>query len=471
MKTKNMLFKTFMFLSLLSLFSMQTTAYAADISGTVSISGTAVFGQTLTASVEGGDMGAFYHYQWMRDTTPIDESDSADYLIVEADIGNPISVIVTAEGYESSLTGGPTADVEKADCEVTPIEAPVLDTNTDTTITLTAVVDYEYIIVGDGITELPEENWQYSNEFTGLTHNTPYDIYQRVKATDTHKASVVSDKLDVSTDPSELTGTASISGNAVFGQTLTAIFTGPHDGELSYRWLRGGVDITDATNVDYVLVEADINEYISVRVTSSIETGSVTSAQTAAVAKADSTPAKGITPVLDTATDTSLTVNAVAGYEYIIVDDGITELPDENWQGSNEFAGLENNTPYDIYQRVKETATHKASAISDKLDASTDPEALTGTVTISSNAVYGQELTSVVNIENNTGTLSYQWMRGSADISGATSETYTLVEADIGQQIKLKVTSSVETGEVTSAPTAEVQKADCETATGGNARL
>lgn len=83
-------------------------------------------------------------------------------------------------------------------------------------------------------------------------------------------------------------------------------------------------------------------------------------------------------------------------------------------------------------------------------------QALSGTATISGSAVSGQTLTASLVGGNNTGTLSYQWTRGGTDITGATSSTYTLTIDDIGAVIAVKITSSVETGTLTSASTAAV---------------
>ena len=51
---------------------------------------------------------------------------------------------------------------------------------------------------------------------------------------------------------------------------------------------------------------------------------------------------------------------------------------------------------------------------------------------------------------------AYQWLRGDADIAGATGDTYTLVEADEGQTIKVRVSFTDDEGNpetLTSAPT------------------
>ena len=56
-----------------------------------------------------------------------------------------------------------------------------------------------------------------------------------------------------------LTGTATITGTAKFGQTLTAsLESGNNTGTLSYQWKRGGSDISGAMNSTYTLVNADI---------------------------------------------------------------------------------------------------------------------------------------------------------------------------------------------------------------------
>ena len=89
-----------------------------------------------------------------------------------------------------------------------------------------------------------------------------------------------------------------------------------------------------------------------------------------------------------------------------------------------------------------------------------------GTVTITGDAKYGEELTAdITGITYNPATgadvPTYQWKRGGAEIGGAINATYTLVKADIGAVITVTVTAdgTNATGSVTSAPTAAVGKA------------
>ncbi len=431
------------------------------LSGTASITGSAVYGQVLTASLTGGNNTGTLSYQWTRDTADITGANDSTYTLAADDIGAVIAVKVTSSVETGTLTSEPTAAVEKADCEVSTVLSPELESSTTASITLKAVTGYEYILVANGA-DVSTGAWQDSNMFTGLAVYTNYDAYQRVKGTATHKPSAVSAKLDVSTNPDALTGTATITGSAVYGETLTAsLVSGNNTGTLSYQWTRDTADITGANDSTYTLAADDISAVIAVKIASSVETGTLTSEPTAAVEKADCEVTPVLSPELESSAAASITLKAVTGYEYILVANG-ADASTGAWQDSNAFTGLAAYTDYDAYQRVKGTATHKPSAVSAKLDVSTDPDALTGTATITGSAVYGETLTASLVSGNNTGTLSYQWTRDTVDISGADDSTYILVEDDIGAVIAVKITSSVETGTLTSEPTAAVEKADCE---------
>jgi len=92
-------------------------------------------------------------------------------------------------------------------------------------------------------------------------------------------------------------------------------------------------------------------------------------------------------------------------------------------------------------------------AFSTSAGAATEPapeaEELAGTVSISHDGSpqYGETISADVSrITNNTGTLSYQWLRGGAAISGADSPSYTLSQDDIGKSISVEVASSSQSG-------------------------
>ncbi|MGF0008919.1 hypothetical protein ACQRBP_16620, partial [Eubacteriales bacterium SGI.150] len=113
------------------------------------------------------------------------------------------------------------------------------------------------------------------------------------------------------------------------------------------------------------------------------------------------------------------------------------------------------------YVRVAETTTHKAGAAATVNVPAYTSGVLGGSASISGAAKYGEVLTAeTASITGNTGTLTYKWYRGSDEISGATGNTYTLVEDDIGKTITVAISSSVESGTIVSSPTATVDKAN-----------
>ena len=353
-----------------------TVNKAATTINTAPTASAITYGQTLADSVlTGGSASVPGTFSWTTGTTAPSVSDSGV-------TGYSVTFTSTDSGNYSTATTTVTLTVNKADA-ATPV-SPVLSGKTQTSITLTAITGYEYICIADGA-DVSTGTWQDSNVFSGLSDNTAYDFYQRIKETATHNVSAISSKLDVTTTVSALTGTASITGSAVYGQTLTASLTGSNNtGTLSYWWVRGSTDIPSATSSTYTLVEADIGKQIKVKITSSIESGTITSAATSAVQKANADSA--VVPVLSSKTQTTVTLTPIAGYEYIVVTNGAA-VATGTWQDSNVFSGLSSDTAYDFYQRIKETATHKASGISDKLDVTTNaPTEPTTTPTVTPSA-------------------------------------------------------------------------------------
>ena len=66
-----------------------------------------------------------------------------------------------------------------------------------------------------------------------------------------------------------------------------------------------------------------------------------------------------------------------------------------------------------------------------------------GSLTITGTLRQGEELTAVttgISDDDGLGDFSYQWKRDGTDISGETSSTYTLVQADVGNKISVTVT-------------------------------
>lgn len=100
-------------------------AFAPQISGTASITGTAKVGETLTADTSAVSAGsAALSYKWQSaadggEYADIPNAEASTYVPGAADEGKTIRVVVTAVGYEGSVISAATAAVAPADVSPT----------------------------------------------------------------------------------------------------------------------------------------------------------------------------------------------------------------------------------------------------------------------------------------------------------------------------------------------------------------
>ncbi|MDR1973587.1 MAG: autotransporter-associated beta strand repeat-containing protein [Bacteroidales bacterium] len=200
---------------------------------------------------------------------------------------------------------------------------------------------------------------------SGLDPNTTY-YYNVVVQDQAGNKSVYATKSQL-TAKATLSGTVTISGNAVFGQALTAVAseltstpTIANLGAVTFQWKRGET-VVGTNSATYTLVQADIDNTITVTVTTANTQGEITSAATATVAKA--TQSAPSAPSMASSTHNSITLTLIAGYEY--------RLSTGTWQSSNVFTDLTPETAYNFHARYAETATHFASLESEASTIST----------------------------------------------------------------------------------------------------
>ena len=255
-----------------------------------------------------------------------------------------------------------------------------------------------------------------------------------------------------------LTGTVTISGSLKYGQTLTAkVSNSNNTGTLSYQWKRGTTAISGATASTYKLVKEDIGNTISCEVTSDAAFKSISGTTASNVDKADG-PAAPTSysvqkPSISGLSDGKITLAQSNTYQY---------AADASFSSATKItgtviSGLKAGT---YYVRIAGTETTHSGAYATITVPEGDIPVLTGTVTISGTLKYNQTLTASVSNTNNTGTLSYQWMRAGVAISGATSQTYKTVEADIGKKLSCVVTSSEQLSSISGETSTTIDKAN-----------
>ena len=292
------------------------------------------------------------------------------------------------------------------------------------------------------------------------------------------------------------TGQPTISGTAQVGETLTAETSGIEDADglgnavFSYQWLADGVDIAGATGSSYTPVETDIGKALTVTVTFPDDESnpeSLTSAATAAVAlAADETEyscpivsatltvgrigenygyqsflnprAGSLIPdsfVLDDVTYTVGSIQTEADYFTVFGVDrelpvGFTlEVDGEQFESSD--ASLGSHTYGHVYTwpgRGMDWDVGEEVAVSLILRERVENTPQTGGPAICGTAQVGQTLTAdTAGVSDDdglgSGVFEYQWVRSDGttdtDIAGATGATYTLVAADEGKTVKVRV--------------------------------
>ena len=314
-----------------------------------------------------------------------------------------------------------------------------------------------------------------------------------------------------SSTPAALTGNVSVTGTPNPGDVLTATLINTNNtGTLSYQWLKDGTPINGETASTYTVKNSDLQSRIACRVSSSVQTGSITSTPVTAYPAS-----KGNPGISEPALDNSVPENKIAALKQSFGNDpriktavyqvtpcwnGDPNTPmtaDEVKECGKIFftlpypAGTADGN-YNFYVYHYNTATQtpervaaepvatgirvSATAFSPFIELAVPTSPAEGSVLIGGAPVVGGTLTAICGtgvtpLNNN----SFQWTRNKLNIPGATGGTYKVTADDVGCRIDCKVTTA--SGQIPSAnyvvPTVGINPActqgvhnDGETATG-----
>jgi prepilin-type N-terminal cleavage/methylation domain-containing protein len=449
------------------------------------VTGTAQDGQTLTTS-DGSWSSAStptFSYQWRRcdangnSCLPISGATAASYALGSADVAATVRVAVTATTGAGAATAisDPTATVSSG----TPTNT-ALPTVTGTTQEGALLTAHNGSWSGSGLTYTYQ--WRSCDavgascaSVTGATSSTytlrGVDVGGTVRvvvtahnSSGTAAATSAASAVITSIPPANTTA-PTISGTAREGQTLTA-HNGSWDGtgnSYSYQWQSANgaaySDISGATATTYTATNGDIGKTLRVQVTASNSGGTQTASSAATSAVLPAAPANTTPPSVSGTTQEGQTLTGARG----------------NWSGAGNSYGYKwqsspnGSTWTDISGATTTTYTLTASDVGKSLrffvtatnDGGTQtasssatavivalPPANTVAPTITGTAQEGQTLT----VQNGSwshspASYSYQWQRspdGSswANVAGGTNQTYTLVAADVDQQVRALVTAT-----------------------------
>ncbi len=466
------------------------------------ISGTVRDGQTLTAStgVWEGTPPITYTYQWQtcnsagEDCANVSGATSSTYVLEHGDVGDTMRVVVRASnaGGSASATSEATGVVTAAPPSNT--AAPVISgmVREEQTLsvstgswsgTLPFSYTYQWESCNEGGGECGNIAGATGGSYTLGSGNLETTLRVVVTATNGASSAPATSAASAAIEPgppSELEA-PSVSGTPAVGETLQAdpgTWAGIET-EVSYQWERctaaGGecVDVAGASESGYTLVEGDVGKTLRIRVGVSNPQGSLTAVSPASpVIEAAVTLVNTWAPSISGTPREGQTLTADAGSWLGIGTIGYAyqwQRCDQYGDGCEDIEGATASTYVlgagDVGHalRVLASASETSGTVTDTSPA-TEPVAAEGAPTvkeppvISGTGLVGYTLIASSGAWSGEGlTYSYQWERceeggeGCSAISGATSDTYTLVEGDAGSAVRVLVTA-VDGGGSTAAP-------------------
>jgi hypothetical protein len=434
--------------------------YSLTATGTVTLSGTASNGSTLTvvdgqsyATVD-GTQSVTKTYEWLRDGTTIASATASTYTVTASDIGKVITAKVTsrATGYIAlTTTSAGTAAI------VAGTKAAGTVTVSNTTDALTAVP-----AGWDSGTTYTYQWYRGTSAISGATASTytPTSADRgatiKLELTGTQPGYVAVAAFSSTKDYSlTATGSVTITGTASNGSTLTisdgqsyTTVDGAKTLTKTYEWLRDGTVIASATASTYTLVTADVGAVITARVTAKA-TGYIALTSTSAATSTVLVGTKAAGTVTISNTTNALTA-VPAGW------DSGTTYSYQWYRGTTAITDATSSTytptlaDRDVALKVQVTGTQPGyvavAAFSPAKDYSlnaTGSVTLSGTTTVGSTltVVDGQSYTTADGAKTPT-VRSYAWYRDGTVIASATASTYSLVSADLGAVITARLTAA-----------------------------
>jgi hypothetical protein len=479
-----------------------------------SISGTATAGQVLTASSGkwSGTEPITYEYEWLRCNTAGGECSTASaasvlplYTVAAGDVGHTLRVEVTAKDIAGTGTAesAPTATV--AGVLPANLIAPLVVGLTITGQTVSATegtwtgtkpiaYGFQWELCNASGASCSEISGAMKSTFTIPDGDAGHTLVVLVTATNVagHVGKASSASTEILGVGPKSTEAPSISGTATAGQILTASsgkWSGTEPILFEYEWLRcnaaGGECVQAAAasllGTTYSVVPADVGHTLKVKVIAKNVAGSATAESPATAEVGGVLPKNVIAPLITGLTVTGQTVSATEGtwtgtepiaygFQWELCNASgasCSEIPSAT---KSSFTIPDGDAGHTL--KVVVLAKNVAGSVEATSVASTEilgvaPKDIEAP-SISGTATAGQTLTAAAGKWSGTEPilLEYEWLR--CNKSGAECTTvaaaslvgasYTVVAADIGHTIKVKVIAKNVAGSASaeSAATAEV---------------
>jgi autotransporter-associated beta strand protein len=386
-------------------------------------------------------------YQWRRNAVNLSGATAGSYSLASAqtfDSGTYTVVVSNAAGTTTSQAAVLSVEIPPS-ITTQPLGATIA-VNTGTTFSVTAdgtsPLSYQWRRNGTNIAGATAASYSLASAQT--TESGSYSVLvSNNVGTVTSQAAVLSVEIPPSINTQPLGATIAVNTGTTF--SVTADGTTP----LTYQWRRNGTNIAGATAASYSLASAQTTESGSYSVLVSNNVGTV--ASQAAVLSVEIPPSintqpLGSTIAVNTGTTFSVTASGTGPFTYQWRRN-LTELAGAT---AASFAlpsaqAADSGTYTVVVRNAVGTAISEAAVLTVLLpvNVTTPPAARTvevgGTVSFSVS-------------QSGSEPLSYQWLKDSTPIGGATGAVFTLTNASLSSAGSYSVVLSNPVSSQTSAP-------------------
>ena len=446
-------------------------------------------GQSVSFTVVATGTGTLT-YQWTKDGTAISGATAATYIIANAASGNAGNYAVVITNTVNSVSSSPTTSTAVSlTVNAAPVGPSITTQPTAQSVTAGQAVSFTVAATGSGTLSY---QWTKNGTTISGANAATYTIASAASGNAGNYAVVVTNSVSSVTSTSvTLTVNAAPVGPSITtqptaqsitaGQSVSFSVAATGSGTLTYQWAKGGVAIFGATSATYTVANAssgDAGNY-AVVVTNSVS--SVTSTSVSLTVNA-----APVGPSITTQpAPQSVTVGQSVSFSVAATGSGTLSY---QWtKGGVAIAGATSatitiasvaNGDSGIYAVVVTNSVSSVTSTSVSLTVNAAPVGPSITTQPASQSVTAGQSVSFTVAATGSGTLTYQWAKNGASISGANSPTYTIASAatsDMGNYTVVvtnsvtSVTSSPATLIVSQGAVAPVPDGYASTATGGAA--
>ncbi len=426
------------------------------------ITGTPRVDAPLTADAGSWSPGAGYAYQWIAGSTAVPGATDDTFTPGAAQVGEPISVRVTASraGYATkSATSAKTASVAKG--SFSSAQAPAITGKSEVGRTLTVspgtwqpgtgnTYSYRWLADGKPISGATSTTLQVGPDLVGKRISVRVTVtrpgYAGATKTTSTTPEVARGTFLITTPPSA-TGTpqVGVEMRGHRGDWSPA-------GQFAYQWSADGQPITGATSLRFTPTAVQVGKKLSLAVTGqSPGYNTATRVWTAAAPVEPGTIHRDAAPKVTGGRMVGDTLRADAG----------TWSPSSvtlSYQWRADGAPIAGAADSATYRLTGQDAGHRISvrvtATADGYTTARGYSSRTATVLLGRASFDGdphvagvprpgRELITLVGDRTPSGvSLHYQWYRGASAIAGATGRSHRVADADLGRRLSVRITLS-----------------------------